>query len=86
MRWAPLVLLLCACRVPQSDACKQYVECQDALNKDAAKVKGVNVDKYRDDGDCWSLPQAAEECTDQCEVALEARSELPDAPKACRSE
>ena len=64
MRWLPLVALLGACNhLNQSDECKQYLACQEAITPGSS----VNFASYGETGSCWSTDlRSAEACTAAC--------------------
>lgn len=71
-----LVMHGAAC-LPPSAPCVDYVACQQAY--DAT----VDTTAYQEGGSCWTTPQEAAACTEQCEVALASLRQLPDLPDEC---
>jgi hypothetical protein len=80
MRWLLALVLLAGCGVPQSEECQRYVACQKAYDD------SVDYSAFDANGSCWDTPRGAARCTEQCKVALKSLSEVPDPPKACRSD
>ncbi|OGQ09591.1 MAG: hypothetical protein A2138_06870 [Deltaproteobacteria bacterium RBG_16_71_12] len=72
-----IALSLAAGCLPPSKQCVDYVACQQAY--DAT----VDTTAYREGGSCWTTPQEAAACTEQCEVALAGLRQLPDLPDEC---
>jgi len=63
--------------LPPSTPCVEYVACQQAYDP------SVDTSEYQEGGSCWSAPQEAAACTDQCEVALAALRQVPEPPAEC---
>lgn len=63
--------------VPQSRACADYVACQQAYDA------SVDTSPWEPEGACWTSPQQAAACDDQCDEALAALRQLPDLPPEC---
>lgn len=66
-----------ACLWPQTEECRRFVECQNAVDPD------VDTSGFEPDGICWRNLSTSVRCTEMCAAALEALAELPDAPDAC---
>ncbi|MFZ9885885.1 MAG: hypothetical protein ACO3JL_00170 [Myxococcota bacterium] len=65
---------LSGCGPVQSTECKQYLECQAAIDTEAgtSTADGLTV-SYGESGTCWSsTAEAAESCTNACIDALDA--------------
>lgn len=83
MRTAPLLVVLAwvtqalGCALPQSEACVQYVACQEAVDD------SVDTSDWDEGGRCWRNPRTAALCDGQCTEALAALAETPDAPEPC---
>ncbi len=75
-------LLLFAAACGPSPECRSYVQCQQAVDENAAGID-VDVSAFDDGGSCWALPESARACTAICVQALAALRELPDPPAAC---
>jgi hypothetical protein len=65
------------CSLPSSEACQRYVECQAAVDD------SVDTTPWKEGGSCWKNPQTAAACDQQCEEALDALEQIPDAPEVC---
>jgi hypothetical protein len=65
------------CALPQSEVCRAYVACQDAVDD------SVDTGPWEEGGVCWDLPDTARRCDAQCRAALEALLDTPDPPSAC---
>ncbi|MBM4280992.1 MAG: hypothetical protein FJ137_09595 [Deltaproteobacteria bacterium] len=58
--------------------CRAFVACQRAVDDD------VDLTTWDEGGACWrSSAGVAATCTAQCQEALAALQEIPDAPAAC---
>jgi hypothetical protein len=65
------------CALPQGEACRAYVTCQNAVDA------SVDTAAWDEGGDCWTLPDTARRCEAQCRAALEALLDTPAPPQAC---
>lgn len=66
--------LVSGCGPVQSPECKQYLECQAAIDAEAgtSTADGLTV-SYGENGTCWSsTAESAESCTNACTDALDA--------------
>lgn len=63
--------------LPPSAPCVEYVACQQAYDP------SVDITAYQDGGSCWTTPQEAAACTEQCEVALASLRQAPEPPSEC---
>ncbi|MCP4504525.1 MAG: hypothetical protein GY822_31850 [Deltaproteobacteria bacterium] len=58
-----------ACSNQPSDACVQYVDCQNAYTE-AFGGTDVDISEYEAGGACWDNSRIAETCTVNCENAV----------------
>jgi hypothetical protein len=65
------------CALPQGEACRAYVACQNAVDA------SVDTSVWDEGGGCWALPDTARRCEAQCRSALEALLDTPAPPQAC---
>jgi hypothetical protein len=60
-----------------SETCRAWVACQQAVDA------SVDVTPWADGGRCWSTPQTAAVCDEQCAAALQGLASLPTLPPEC---
>jgi hypothetical protein len=62
---------LAGCRLEQSGACAAYISCQAAYD-DALDLDRVDTERFSAEGDCWTHPDVADDCTQICSVQTDA--------------
>lgn len=83
LRLVAFSLAVVGCSSAQSDICKEYLECQAAVDAQLGSETSATItDLYGPEGTCWDDPVQAATCNVGCQAALDSFTS-DDGPVEC---